>query len=74
MDLHNKLTLAHAAWFDKKIAKEPTPVNEELPPLSWNDEIVTTYNSAKFTTCQTVSDVLFDSDVIEHKVWRAKNG
>ncbi len=74
MDLHNKLTLAHAAWFDKEIAKEPTPVNKELEPLSWNDElIIGIYNQANTTNCKNLNDVLFDSDVIGYKEWRAKN-
>jgi hypothetical protein len=70
MDLHNKNTLAHFAWFDKHIATDKRGATNEsqvkpLTPSDGDAYIIVKHKSENLIKGQiTVNDVLFDRDII----------
>lgn len=64
MDLHNKLTQDHLAWFNNNIAKDKTE-GIESSDMSVQDEIVLKYRlKHQIREDITFLDMLYDEDII----------
>jgi hypothetical protein len=65
MDLHNKLTQDHLAWFNNNIAKEKTEGLEDSEPMPITDELVFKYKRKhRIQGDITFLDMLYDEDII----------
>lgn len=76
MDLHNRISNKHFAWFDKHIATDnrgktnESQVKAITPEKDYEGYVITSHKSENLINYDMdLNDVLFDKDIITHEEW-----